>query len=143
MKIVSFSYLAIAMVINTTLISQNVGINSTGATPNPSAMLDIVSSSKGLLIPRVSLTSTSDATTITSGNVTSLLVYNSNAGMTGGGVGYWYWNGTAWVQLSTGGGSGWGLTGNAGTTVGTNFLGTTDAQPFMIKVNNTCSGYID
>lgn len=38
---------------------------------------------------------------------------------------------------STGGGSGWSLTGNAGTTSGTNFLGTTDNQALEIKVNGT------
>jgi hypothetical protein len=31
----------------------------------------------------------------------------------------------------------WGLDGNAGTTAGTNFLGTTDAQDLVIKANNT------
>ncbi len=35
------------------VIAQNIGINSTGATPNSSAMLDVVSTTKGLLIPRV------------------------------------------------------------------------------------------
>jgi hypothetical protein len=30
----------------------------------------------------------------------------------------------------------WGLTGNAGTNPGTNFLGTTDAQPLVIRTNN-------
>ncbi|MCC7438981.1 MAG: hypothetical protein IT211_10855, partial [Armatimonadetes bacterium] len=34
------------------------------------------------------------------------------------------------------GSSGWSLTGNAGTTPGTNFLGTTDNQAFEIRVNN-------
>lgn len=34
-----------------------------------------------------------------------------------------------------GGGSGWALTGNAGTTAGTNFIGTTDAQDLIFKVN--------
>ena len=33
--------------------AQNIGINSTGANPNASAMLDIVSSTSGLLIPRM------------------------------------------------------------------------------------------
>ncbi len=37
----------------------------------------------------------------------------------------------------------WSLTGNAGTTVGTNFIGTTDGQPLMIKVNNQKAGYVD
>jgi hypothetical protein len=35
-----------------------------------------------------------------------------------------------------GGGSGWSLTGNASTTPGTNFLGTTDNVAFEIRVNN-------
>jgi hypothetical protein len=30
---------------------------------------------------------------------------------------------------------GWKLTGNTGTTAGTNFIGTTDAQDFMVKTN--------
>lgn len=37
---------------------------------------------------------------------------------------------------SSGGGSAWGLPGNAGTTAGTNFLGTTDAQDFHIRAGN-------
>lgn len=38
--------------------------------------------------------------------------------------------------------SGWGLTGNSGTTAGTNFIGTTDAIDLVFKVNNTISGRI-
>ncbi|MBK7149233.1 MAG: hypothetical protein IPH78_10540 [Bacteroidetes bacterium] len=37
----------------------------------------------------------------------------------------------------------WKIKGNSGTTVGTNFLGTTDAQALMFKVNNQTAGYID
>ncbi|MCB9217533.1 MAG: hypothetical protein H6616_16805 [Ignavibacteria bacterium] len=37
---------------------------------------------------------------------------------------------------SLAGSSGWSLTGNSGTTDGTNFLGTTDNIPFTIRVNN-------
>ncbi len=39
--------------------------------------------------------------------------------------------------------SGWSLTGNAGTNPGTNFLGTTDGQPLIIKTNNTQVGRFD
>jgi hypothetical protein len=122
--------------------AQNIGINSTGATPDNSAMLDIVASNKGLLIPRVSLISNTDVTTIPS-PLTSLMVYNTNASMTNGGVGYWYWNGSVWVMLITGTNNDWHLTGNAGTVDGTNFIGTTDNVPFNIKVNNQWSGRID
>jgi hypothetical protein len=42
----------------------------------------------------------------------------------------------SWTTPS-GGTSGWALTGNAGTTSGTNFIGTTDAQDLVFKVSNT------
>jgi hypothetical protein len=45
-------------------------------------------------------------------------------------------SGNTLTIASTGGGSGWSLAGNAGTTPGTNFLGTTDNQALEIKVNN-------
>ncbi len=40
-----------------------------------------------------------------------------------------------WNQSGTYTGDGWALNGNAGTTPGTNFLGTTDAQALELKVN--------
>ena len=123
-------------------LSQNVGINLTGAVPNASAGLDVDFANKGLLIPRVSLLSTSDVVTISS-PATSLLVYNNNPAMTGGSLGYWYWNGAAWVALGGGGGgNAWLLLGNAGTVDGTNFIGTTDNIPFNIRVNNQRAGRI-
>lgn len=36
----------------------------------------------------------------------------------------------------------WGLTGNAGTTAGTNFIGTTDAVDLVFKVNNIKAGIL-
>ena len=81
--------------------AQNIGINSTGATPDASAMLDIVASDKGLLIPRVSLTATNLVGPITS-PATSLLVYNeATAGTSPNNVvpGYYYWDGSQWIPL--------------------------------------------
>jgi hypothetical protein len=40
------------------------------------------------------------------------------------------------VVLTSGAAAAWELLGNAGTTAGTNFLGTTDAQDMVIKTNN-------
>jgi hypothetical protein len=51
-----------------------VGINT--ETPDPSSALDVTSSDKGVLVPRISLLSTADNTTITSPQ-TSLLIYNT------------------------------------------------------------------
>jgi hypothetical protein len=44
-------------------------------------------------------------------------------------------DGSGNLTWAPGGGSGWSLTGNAGTTAGTNFIGTTDAQDFVVKTN--------
>ncbi len=78
-----------------------VAINSTGNNPDTSAMLDIVSTNKGLLIPRVSLTTLTDASTIIL-PATSLLIYNYNSGLSTG-TGLYYNSGTpaapAWVKL--------------------------------------------
>lgn len=121
--------------------AQNVGISSTsGFTPDASAGLDINYSNKGLLIPRVALTATNVAGPIAS-PVASLLVYNTaTAGTSPNNVipGYYYWSGSAWVMLSTSAqtNANWSLTGNTGTTAGTNFIGTTDAKDFVFKTNN-------
>lgn len=77
-----------------------VGIGTT--TPNNSSSLDITSTSTGLLIPRVSLINISDGTAPVSAPAISLLVYNTNAVVTGGnGAGYYYWNGAVWTKLFT------------------------------------------
>ncbi len=44
---------------------------------------------------------------------------------------------------SAGSGSGWGLTGNGSTNPATNFIGTTDNEPLIFKVNNNLAGKID
>src|SRR5438270_10463743 len=125
------------------IAAQNIAINTTGNSANTSAGLDVDFINKGLLIPRVSLTITTDGVTIAT-PATSLIVYNTNAAMTGGsGVGFYFNAGTSaapnWVRLLNSGAtaSDWLLTGNVGTTAGTNFLGTTDAQDLVLKANNT------
>jgi len=149
----SFLFFLIITSLVSSLSAQNVGVNATGATPDVSAMLDIVNANKGLLIPRVALQSTTDAATIAT-PATSLLVYNNNASMTNGqGVGYYYNSGTTiaplWIKLSSAN-EAWLLRGNTAindpavpatygtSTIGTteNFLGTTDAQDVVFGTNN-------
>lgn len=76
--------------------AQTVGINSTGAVPATSAMLDVSSSNKGVLIPRVDIVDLNTAVPVAS-PVISLLVYNINVSS---GVGYYFWDGLKWVKLS-------------------------------------------
>jgi hypothetical protein len=69
-------------------------------TPNTSSVLDVKSTNKGMLIPRVSLTGTSSASPITN-PAASLLVYNI-ANISDVTFGYYYWNGTKWVRIANG-----------------------------------------
>jgi len=121
------------------LQAQNVGIGT--ATPHPSARLHIEDNARGLLIPNVALTATNVAAPVTS-PATSLLVYNTATAGTGATAvtpGFYYWDGSQWVRLASGGaggGNAWLLTGNAGTDPAVNFLGTTDNNSLRIRVNN-------
>jgi polyhydroxybutyrate depolymerase len=83
--------------VNIQIGAAQIGINNNNAAPNTSAMLDINSTNKGLLIPRISLTSITDQTTIPTPAL-SLMVFNTNASMPEG-VGYYGWNGSMWVLI--------------------------------------------
>ncbi|MEO7311798.1 MAG: tail fiber domain-containing protein [Chitinophagaceae bacterium] len=112
--------------------TQNVGIGTNA--PHASAALEIKATNKGLLIPRTSTASRTAIVTPAKG----LIVYDTTTNS------FWFHNGGAWVNLSVAASGGtWALTGNAGTNPATNFIGTTDAQPLVIKVNDVRAGVID
>ncbi len=132
------AYLLITLCISQHIVGQ-ISLNTTGNPPDNSAAWDIQYSDKGILIPRVSLSSTTDGTTITS-PATSLLVYNTNASMTGGqGVGYYYNAGTPaspnWIKFLVGK-EAWMITGNDNTNPTDNFLGTTNDEHLQFRTNN-------
>jgi|GEM_PF-1663352 len=66
--------------------------------PDTSAELDITSTDKGILIPRVALQDLTDTTTITNGNVNSLIVFNTNE-TTDLQPGYYYWYNDRWLRM--------------------------------------------
>jgi trimeric autotransporter adhesin len=125
-----------------TRAQQNVGIGTN--TPNAGALLELKSSNKGLLIPRISLVSETDVATIIN-PATSLLIYNTNNTLPDG-EGHYFWNGTKWSKFATRSNIAnlaWGTTGNAGTNASTDFIGTIDDKPLVFKTNNIESGRID
>jgi hypothetical protein len=104
--------------------------------PDASAVVDMTATNKGVLLPRVALTATTAAAPVSS-PATNLVVFNT---ATAGDVtpGLYYWNGSAWIRLLAKGdatGTGWNLTGNAGTTPGTHFVGTTDARDLALATS--------
>lgn len=101
MKSLLLSFVILVLLFVQAYSQSNVGINDNNADPAASAMLDVNSSSKGLLIPRVALTSTTDVTTVNN-PATSLLIYNTASA---GDVipGYYYWDGASkWQRLISG-----------------------------------------
>jgi len=101
------------------LFSQSVGINATGAPPASSAMLDVVATDKGMLIPRVALV---NATNPIASPVEGLIVYNNGGSI--GANGFYYFNGTTWIALASLNTSGLIPTANLGTGTanGTTYL---------------------
>lgn len=116
--------------LNLTFMNAQVGIGTTN--PSASSALDINSDKAGLLIPRVSLTSTTDVSTIAN-PATSLLVYNM-ATISDIVPGFYYWN-NRWILFQDSStANDWKTSGNA-ITAG-NFLGTTNNQDLILKMNN-------
>ncbi|MBP6054243.1 MAG: hypothetical protein KA527_01275 [Cytophagaceae bacterium] len=77
------------------------------SSPNASAKLEVFATDRGFLPPRVALTAANVFTPITgtSSAAAGLLVYNTQtAGSIPNNVvpGYYYWNGSAWVQIAGG-----------------------------------------
>lgn len=83
------------------LQAQNIGIGTTA--PEPKALLDVTSISKGILIPR--MTSSQRVAIAPPPTAAGLLVYETTTSS------FWYFNGSVWNQIGTGGASPWTISG--------------------------------
>jgi hypothetical protein len=127
--------LIISISLSPKLFSQ-IKVGNNPASINANAMLDVESTNKGLLLPRLSLASTINPSPL-SNFVAGMFVYNT---VTAGDVtpGLYYSDGSQWIKVNgaANNNSGWGLMGNAGTSPGTDFLGTTDNKDLIFKTNS-------
>ena len=69
--------------------AQNVAVNATGAAPDPSALFDVQSTNKGMLIPRMSTAQRKAIAT----PATGLMVFDNTTNT------FWFKNPTGWVEL--------------------------------------------
>jgi trimeric autotransporter adhesin len=111
------------------VMAQNVGIGT--STPEASAMLDVTSATKGMLVPRML---TAQRTAIVS-PARGLLVFDNTTNS------FWFYTGSAWNEVSTTVNM-WNINGNSGTNPATNFIGTTDNNDVIFKRNNIRAGFI-
>ncbi|MBL0055881.1 MAG: tail fiber domain-containing protein [Chitinophagaceae bacterium] len=129
--------IAIATTLHQSVRSQSLGINTTGSPAHNSAMLDVESTTKGMLIPRMNKTQKNAIAT----PATGLLIFQNAPDSTG----FYYYNGSAWVWLSdalNGDTTAWKITGNNNITA-SRFLGTLNDSALNFRVNNQQSGRID
>ena len=92
MKKTILLFLMAALLITTGAFAQSVGINSDGTTPAASAMLDVSSTAKGFLPPRM----TSVQRTAISAPATGLTVYQTD-----GNKGFYFYDGAVWQMQSS------------------------------------------
>src|SRR5690242_7370053 len=90
-KLLLFSLLAISL----TLHAQ-VKIGNNPNTINSNSLLELESTSKGFLPPRVALTDVNSASPLTGTVPSGMLVYSSGGTLSDG---YYYWNGTKWLGI--------------------------------------------
>jgi hypothetical protein len=102
--------------------AQNVAINSTGVAPAASSMLDVSSTTMGMLVPRM----TSVQRIAIPAPATGLYVYDLTTST------FWYFDGVVWVNMGSAAAN-WLLTGN--TLAGTEFIGSNNAQPFVVRTS--------
>ena len=88
-----FIYTLFLICVTSFYTKAQVAINSDGTSPDASAMLDVTSIRKGILIPRMT---TSEREAISS-PATGLLVYDTDENF------FWYYNGTTWSEVGKAG----------------------------------------
>ena len=116
------------LITSTFYVQAQVGIGTT----SPDTTLDIEAANPtgtttnvdGILIPRVTRERAMSMATVpvstliyvtetTTGSATSTAINITT-------VGFYYYDGTVWQKINTGANTNWALTGNSGTTAGTN-----------------------
>ena len=102
--------------------AQSVGINADGSAANASAMLDVSSTSKGFLPPRMTAEQRATITSPAQG----LIIYCTNCGTSGGEP--QYYNGTAWVNMIGGAATTVVAVAPTITTTAVSSIGTTTAS---------------
>ncbi len=107
-----------------------VAINTDNSNPDASAALDVKSTTQGMLVPRM----TAAQRAIIATPATGLLVYQTD-----GTAGFYFYNGTAWVSLSGGGGDNLG-NHTATTTLNMNGQNISNASGLTTTGNTSISG---
>lgn len=128
-------YLIFAVIFSGNLFSQNqnVSINNSGDPAHSSAMLDISSNSKGLLIPRMS----ANQRDLISSPATGLVVFVNDDDN------FWYFNGSSWTVIGGSGGSGATISGFSWNDASDLLEIIEDGTPWQVTIDNEADDLSD
>jgi hypothetical protein len=134
----------IFLLLTTLLLSIGLFAQVGVGTTTPRGALEVNSTTSGLLPPRVVLTALNVASPVLNPQggalIAGTLIWNTaTAGVVPNNVvpGMYYWEGTRWISLAgSPGGLDWSLSGNTGTNPATNYVGTTDNVPLILRANS-------
>jgi hypothetical protein len=116
--------------------SQGVAIGNAAATPDASAVLDLQSNAKGILIPRMNSTQRAGIASPSTG----LLVFDSNT------ESFWFRSAAGWVELTDTLNAVWKKNGTSAVIPGTGRVGLGTRSPqfdLHIRRNNASIGFTD
>ena len=117
--------LLIAVLLLSAVYTQaQVKIGNNPSTIDANSLLELESTDKGFLAPRVTLTSITSVSPLTGTVPAGMLVYNSAGSLT---YGYYYWDGSEWKFISN---------GNLNTAVKTANATLTKSEHFVLASNN-------
>lgn len=118
--------------------AQSLAINTDGSTAAANALLDVKSTTKGILIPRMSKTERNAI----AAPETGLLVFQDAPDS----IGFYFFGGSKWLWLTSADNTDtlvWKRSGNANTVPATHFVGTTDNNALRFRINNKWAGEMD
>ena len=106
-------------------------------TINSNSILELESTNKGLLIPRIVLNSLSSVSPLTGTVPAGMLIYSSGGSVSDG---FYFWNGTSWLSVLTQNNA---FINNGNSFATTARLGTNDNQSIFIETNGNDRMKID
>lgn len=119
--------------------TQSVAINTDSSAADPSAILDLKSTVKGLLAPRMTLLQRNSIAVPAVG----LLIYQTDST-----AGFYYYDGSNWTPAKSSGGTGldpfWSAYGTNLTNTNTGYVGigtSTPIAPLTVQTTNPAGGY--
>lgn len=140
-KFLYILFLVFALSSTQRVYSQNVAICDTVYSADSSAILDIVASDRGMLLPSHNLSDTLLANPLTN-PANGILIFN-NSTTSGLKEAFYLWEDSEWDYLFAFDSIDWKLSGNTGSLNGTSYLGTDDNQNFSISVFDTLRFTVD